>query len=75
MDGDRVDFDTDELIYKCSNALEEELNIHSPKLIYTKSGLVIDAAGFLGIEKKPVTLRKIAGMLLMLAGTALISFL
>ena len=39
------------------------------------SGLVIDAVGFLGIEKKPVTLMKIAGMLLMLAGTALISFL
>ena len=39
------------------------------------AGLVIDAAGFLGIEKKPVTLRKIAGMLLMLGGTALISFL
>ena len=39
------------------------------------SGLAIDAAGFLGIEKKPVTLKKIAGMLLMLGGTALISFL
>ena len=39
------------------------------------SGLVIDATGFLGIEKKPVTLKKIAGMLLMLAGTAVISFL
>ena len=38
-------------------------------------GLLIDATGFLGIEKKPVTLRKTAGMLLMLAGTALISFL
>ena len=37
-------------------------------------GLVIDATGFLGIEKKPVTLKKIAGMLLMLAGTAIISF-
>ncbi len=37
-------------------------------------GLVIDAVGFLGIEKKPVTVRKIAGMLLMLAGTAVISF-
>ena len=37
-------------------------------------GLVIDAAGFLGIEKKPITLKKIAGMLLMLAGTAIISF-
>ena len=40
-----VDFDTDELIEKCSSALNEELNVHSPKLIYTKSGLVIDAAG------------------------------
>ena len=39
------------------------------------SGLAIDAVGFLGIEKKPVTLKKIAGMLLMLAGTAVISFL
>jgi transporter family-2 protein len=39
------------------------------------AGLAIDAAGFLGIEKKPVTFRKIAGMLLMLAGTAAISFI
>ena len=39
------------------------------------AGLAIDATGFLGIEKKAVTFRKIAGMLLMLAGTALISFL
>ena len=38
------------------------------------SGLVIAAVGFLGIEKKPVTFLKIAGMLLMLAGTAVISF-
>ena len=38
-------------------------------------GLVIDAVGFLGIDKKAVTVRKIAGMLIMLAGTALISFL
>ena len=39
------------------------------------AGLAIDATGFLGIEKKAVTLRKIVGMLLMLGGTALISFL
>ena len=39
------------------------------------AGLAIDAAGFLGIEKKPVTVRKVTGMLLMLAGTAIISFL
>ena len=37
------------------------------------SGLVIDAAGFLGIDKKPVTAVKLFGMLLMLAGTAMIS--
>lgn len=37
------------------------------------SGLLIDATGFLGIEVKPVTVSKIAGMALMLAGTALIS--
>ena len=39
------------------------------------AGLVIDATGFLGIEKKPVTLVKIAGMLLMTGGSALISLL
>jgi transporter family-2 protein len=37
------------------------------------SGLVIDATGFLGINKKPVTAVKVFGMLLMLAGTAMIS--
>ena len=38
-------------------------------------GLVIDAAGFLGAEKKPVTLRKLAGMLITAAGTVMISLL
>ena len=37
------------------------------------SGLAVDATGFLGIEKKPVTLSKLLGMLLMLIGTAMIS--
>jgi transporter family-2 protein len=37
------------------------------------SALLIDAIGFLGIEKKPVTISKITGMLLMIAGTAVIS--
>jgi transporter family-2 protein len=37
------------------------------------SALVIDAIGFLGIEVKPVTVSKITGMLLMIAGTAIIS--
>ena len=39
------------------------------------AGLAADAVGFMGTEKKPVTLQKVAGMVLMLAGTALISFL
>lgn len=37
------------------------------------AGLAVDATGFLGIDKKPVTFRKIFGMALMLAGTAMIS--
>lgn len=36
--------------------------------------LMIDATGFLGIEKKPITMPKIAGMILLVAGAALISF-
>lgn len=39
------------------------------------AGLAIDATGFLGIEKKPVTAVKVAGMLLMTGGSALISLL
>lgn len=37
------------------------------------AGLVIDATGFLGIEKKPVTVTRIAGMIFMIIGAALIS--
>ena len=39
------------------------------------AGLIIDAAGFLGIEKKPITAAKLIGMILMIAGTAIISLL
>ncbi len=37
------------------------------------TGLVIDATGCLGIQKKPVTAGKLAGMALLIAGAALIS--
>ena len=37
------------------------------------ASLAVDATGFLGLEKKPVTVRKLIGMALMLAGTAMIS--
>lgn len=40
-----VDFDTEELKENCVKALRNELNVSPPKLIYTKSGLTIDAAG------------------------------
>lgn len=46
-----VDFDTEKLIKVCSNALKQEINVQKPKLIYTKSGLVIDAAGVSVDEK------------------------
>lgn len=38
------------------------------------AGLVIDATGFLGIEKQEITMKKIVGILAMLAGTILITF-
>lgn len=40
----------------------------------TLAGVVIDATGFLEIPKKPVTLRKIIGLAVMVVGTALISY-
>ena len=39
------------------------------------TSLLIDAVGFLGIPKKAVTLKKVAGMLLIIAGAAIISLL
>lgn len=36
-------------------------------------GLFFDSIGFLGIEQKPVTIKKISGVLLMIIGTILIS--
>ena len=39
------------------------------------AGLIIDATGFLGIEVKPVTAGKVIGMILMIAGTAVISLI
>lgn len=40
-----VEFDTEELVTKCIDAMQEHLNVKSPKLIYTKSGLTIEASG------------------------------
>lgn len=39
------------------------------------TSLVIDATGFLGIDKKPVTAAKVAGMIMIIAGTAVISLI
>jgi type III restriction enzyme len=40
-----VDFSTEKLINNCSKALNEELDIATPKLLYTKAGVTIDASG------------------------------
>ena len=40
-----VEYDTNELITKSVDAMDEYLNISSPKLLFTKSGLKIDATG------------------------------
>lgn len=40
-----VEFDTDELVDKCITAMQDSLNIKAPKLLYTKSGLTIEASG------------------------------
>jgi len=39
------------------------------------SSLVVDAVGFLGIEKKPITLSKVIGVLMIIGGAALISLM
>ncbi len=39
----------------------------------TFGGVVVDAVGFLGIEKKPVTLIKVLGIIVMIAGIVLVN--
>ena len=40
-----LDFDTYILIDKCVKALKENLDVNPPKIVYTKTGLTIDASG------------------------------
>lgn len=40
-----VEFDTEELVSKCIKVMQEHLNVQSPKLLYTKSGLTVEASG------------------------------
>ncbi len=47
-----VDFDTDELIQTCCKSLKEQLNVTYPKILYTKSGMKIDASGITTEEKR-----------------------
>lgn len=47
-----VDFDSQELIDKCSKAMEENLDVKTPKLIYTKAGLLIKGKGIESFEKQ-----------------------
>ena len=39
------------------------------------TGLAIDMVGFLGIEKKPITAKKVNGIITMIAGTVIIMFM
>ena len=47
-----VDFDSQELINKCSKAMEDNLDVKTPKLIYTKAGLLIKGKGIESFEKQ-----------------------
>lgn len=42
---------------------------------FTLGGLLYDAIGFLGFEKKPVTVKKIIGVVVMIIGTAIITLI
>lgn len=46
-----VDFDTDELISTCSQALDEQLDVKTPKLIFTKAGVKIETSGVKADER------------------------
>ncbi|MDZ4171346.1 MAG: type III restriction endonuclease subunit R, partial [Methanobacteriaceae archaeon] len=47
-----VDFDSQELIDKCSKAMEDNLDVKTPKLLYTKAGLLIKGKGIESFEKQ-----------------------
>jgi len=47
-----VDFDSQELINNCSKAMDENLDVKTPKLIYTKAGLLIKGKGIESFEKQ-----------------------
>lgn len=47
-----VDFDTQQLINNCIKDMEEYLDVKSPKLIYTKAGLLINHKGVEPEEKQ-----------------------
>lgn len=40
-----ISFDTEVLISQCIKAMKEHLRIHTPKLLYTKSGLTVNSSG------------------------------
>lgn len=40
-----VDFDTEELVSKSIKVMQDYLKVHTPKLLYTKSGLTVEASG------------------------------
>ena len=39
-----VDYDTEVLVSKCIKVMQDHLRVHTPKLLYTKSGLTVEAS-------------------------------
>lgn len=49
----QVEYDSDKLIQKCSEKMNETLDVQPPRFIYTKSGLKIDQSGVKATEAEP----------------------
>jgi len=50
-----VQFDSDELVRKCSQVIAQEINVRAPKWLYRKGGLDITAGGVISEEQDAYT--------------------
>ncbi|HBH13114.1 MAG TPA: type III restriction endonuclease subunit R [Clostridiales bacterium] len=50
-----VQFDSNELVEKCSREIEQEINVRAPKWVYRKGGLDITAGGVIAEEQDTYT--------------------
>ena len=49
----QVEYDSEKLIQRCSEKMNETLDVQPPRFIYTKSGLKIDQSGVKATEAEP----------------------